>query len=512
MQGAIVISGVITTGSNTAFSASEISGGDVISADAGSVRYGGLLYGYESRLRPSRPISHTPPLPQEPAMNALFVLLTTVITPAQLPEGTSLRYEGKMVATRDDGNPRVKEFSLTAVLGPTGGATRAVDWLIEETGRGSWSWTERFNRWNIDATRREDVPQAPSLLFERTDGKSIVPLCPVFFTADSPLAKGLKWSADRLEYEVTGEATRGNQACWVVDVRTAYGPKRTLWVAKDSSLVIAVRETVFVGQGLQHELKFELKESKQLTSGEYAKASQAFTGWLELQAELQRPPRQERADLNDEQLALVRKQMSGLQTAAEGTLLATFAAAAAKDVQNQKGRAGAMQALREAALGKSLTELKLPELKLTDLAGKQLTAADWKDKVLVLHFWEYRDAPLEEPYGQVGYLDFASRKHAEKAVFIGVHVDDRLATEDTRRSAISSARRLKAFMNLSYPIALDEGTLIKQFGDPRSAGGKLPLFIVIDRAGKISTYHAGLYDIKPEQGLKELEAAINAAK
>jgi hypothetical protein len=164
----------------------------------------------------------------------------------------------------------------------------------------------------------------------------------------------------------------------------------------------------------------------------------------------------------------------------------------------------------DAVVGKSLTDLKLKDLKLTDVAGKELTAETWKDKTLVLHFWEYRDAPLEEPYGQVGYLDFASRKLAGKAVVIGVNVDERLERADSRRAAIAAAKRLKAFMNLSYDIALDDGALIKQFGDPRSAGGKLPLFVVISPQGKIISYHAGLYDIKPEQGLKELEASISA--
>ena len=79
------------------------------------------------------------------------------------------------------------------------------------------------------------------------------------------------------------------------------------------------------------------------------------------------------------------------------------------------------------------------------------------------------------------------------------------------RALISAARRLKAFMNLSYPIALDDGSIVKQFGDPRSAGGKLPLFVVIDPTGKVISWHAGLYDIRPEQGLRELEAAITAA-
>ncbi|WP_425616368.1 TlpA family protein disulfide reductase [Anatilimnocola sp. NA78] len=437
-------------------------------------------------------------------MNAILMLLAAAL-PAQLSEGTLHRYEGSMVATKDDGDPRVKEFSLLAVVGPNN-AARTFDWVITETGRGSWSWTERFGRWNIDAARREDVPEAPALMFERTDGKSVVPLCPLLFTAESPLAKGQKWTEDRYEYEVAGEATRADQACWVINVRTPYGPKRTLWVAKASSLIVAVRETVFVGQGVQHELTFELKETKQLPTNEYAKTTQAFNAWLDLRANLQRPARHERADLNDEQLALARKQLASLESAAEETPLAPFAAAAAKDIQNQKGRAGAMQALRDAAVGKPL-----PELKLTDLSGKQLDAAAWKDKVLVLHFWEYRDAPLEEPYGQVGYLDFASRKHADKAVIVGVNVDERLAVEDTRRTAIASARRLKSFMNLSYNIALDDGALLKQLGDPRAASGKLPLFVVVSPNGKIATYHAGLYEIKPEQGLKELEAAITAA-
>jgi hypothetical protein len=442
-------------------------------------------------------------------MSPLLAILTALL-PAQISEGTLLRYEGKMVATRDDSSPG-KEFTLLALTGPASGTTQRMDWVLEETGRGAWSWTDRFNSWDVDSTSRTDSPQAPSLLFERTDGKSIVPLCPILFTGDQPLAKGQKWSAGRLDYEVSGEATKANQSCWTVDVRTPYGPKRTLWVAKDSSLVVAVRETVFVGQGQQHDLRFELKEQKQLSTSEYAKASTAFAAWRELQTSLARSPRQERPELNDQQLALARKQIADLVKSAEGTFLASLAADAAEDVQEQKGRAGAMQQLRDAAVGKSLADLQLADLKLTDLAGNALTSADWKDKVLILHFWEYRDAPLEEPYGQVGYLDFTSRKLAGSAVVIGVNVDDRLANDETRRASISSARRLKSFMNLSYPIALDDGSLVKKFGDPRAAGGKLPLFVVINPAGKVTLYHPGLYEIKPEQGLKELEAAVNAA-
>ena len=135
-----------------------------------------------------------------------------------------------------------------------------------------------------------------------------------------------------------------------------------------------------------------------------------------------------------------------------------------------------------------------------------------KDKVTILHFWAYRDTPLEEPYGQVGYLDFLLRKRGEKGVqILGVLVDEKIVDDGARRMAAASARKLKSFMNLSYDILMDDGTLLKKLGDPRPAGGKLPLFVVIGRDGRVVEYHAGLYDVKPEQGLAELDAVVTKA-
>ena len=43
--------------------------------------------------------------------------------------------------------------------------------------------------------------------------------------------------------------------------------------------------------------------------------------------------------------------------------------------------------------------------------------------MLVLHFWDYRDKPLRQPYGQVGYLDFLRRKFDSDRLLVagGVH-------------------------------------------------------------------------------------------
>jgi hypothetical protein len=66
-------------------------------------------------------------------------------------------------------------------------------------------------------------------------------------------------------------------------------------------------------------------------------------------------------------------------------------------------------------------------------------------------------------------------------------------------------------MNLSFPILLDDGALLKRLGDPRQGGGELPLFLVASRDGRLVEYRAGLYPAKANEGLRELNAAIDKA-
>jgi alkyl hydroperoxide reductase subunit AhpC len=173
----------------------------------------------------------------------------------------------------------------------------------------------------------------------------------------------------------------------------------------------------------------------------------------------------------------------------------------------QSGRAGAVSELAAKAIGK-----KLSEFKSVSTENEEVTHEDLGGKVTVLHFWEYRDEPLKEPYGQVGYLDFLyhQRQRAGLNVY-GVAVDGRLADEATIPAARRSARKLREFMNLSYPVLLDRGDLLKQLGDPRILGASLPLFVVIGADGAISHFHVGMYEVTREQGLKELDEAVTAA-
>lgn len=423
--------------------------------------------------------------------------------------GTQLTYRGSMVASKEEKGPSEKRLELTIVVAAATGESESVNllWTLDESGRGKWSWLDHFGAWTVDPKKRDDGSAGPALLYQREDGKSIVPLFPPLFAAETNLERGAAWSEGRVDYRVTGEKKVAGRECFEIDCRTPYGHKRTIWVEKTSPLVVALRETVFIGQGEQHELKLELAAAKTLTAEEAAKTETAFDQAAKLREALRHNPRTETVEFEQHELAALRTELPKLVEASQDTPLAQLVALAQKDLQDQKGRAGAVSALRDAAIGKPLGEFKS-----TDLSGKEVTQEVLKNKVTVLHFWSYRDAPLEEPYGQVGYLDFLLRKRGEKGVQVfGVQVDEKGAEEGGRRAAALSARKLKAFMNLSYPIVLDDGALLKRVGDPRPAGGKLPLFVVIGRDGKVAEYHAGLYDVKPEQGLAELDAVVTKA-
>ena len=436
-------------------------------------------------------------------IHSLALAASVVIAvPPGVEMGDQLTYAGTMTTVKEDGNPAIKEFQLTLVATGREGEAVEFGWALEETGRGGWLWLDRFGQFTARSGIRDDGSAGPALLYERAEGKSVVPLLPPLFSASTKLEKDAAWSEGGLDYRVAGESKKAGHACWQIDVRSPYGPKRTLWVQQNTALVVAVRETVFIGQGDEHKLQFELAGTKNLSEDETADTQQALAAWLKLRQQIGWQPRTLRVELNDSEISILKAELPKVIESSTVGPFKAIAVAAQKDSQDQKGRAGAVAALRAGIIGKQLGEFKFEEV-----GGKAVAEEDLKGKVVVLHFWEYRDAPLEEPYGQIGYLDYLKRRHGD-AVVIGVNVDPRAADEETRRSAIASARKLKGFMNLSYPIVIDDSTLIKRLGDPRTAGGKLPLFVVVGKDGKIAEYHAGLYEVKANEGLAELDALV----
>lgn len=420
---------------------------------------------------------------------ALVALLVCV--PA-LPAAEHLQLRGTFAQVKEaEGEDSQKNFSLDLIV-----AGDRVDWMLTESGRGAWPWTERFGT----------AAERPSLLYQRTEGVSAVPLFALKVERPEPLAAGASWREEGLTYRVLDEDDPSRDV-WRIVASNDYGPRRTFSVAKDSGLVVRLDERVFIGQGVECRLSWEVAERKTLDEAEYEAFTKAFAGLVSLREKLggERPAREIRWD--DEQRELLRKELPAVAQGLKTVPLQTIVAAAQKDTQTQDLRDDALAALKQKALGKEFDKLDLE-----GIGGDRLTAAGLKGKVTVLHFWDYRDAPLEEPYGQVGYLDFLARQRKEAGVQVyGVVVDERLAERGTRSQAIAGARRVKAFMNLSYPVVLDESGALKHLGDPRPVGAKLPLFVVLGKDGKVAHYHVGFYEVRRDEGLSALDAAVREA-
>ncbi|HEX3727679.1 MAG TPA: TlpA disulfide reductase family protein [Pirellulales bacterium] len=425
---------------------------------------------------------------------------------APLAPGTQLSYRGSIEAHQQEPGKPHKTFDLTLWVVQKSDAGAEIVWLVEERGRGEFPWSERFGRLGLDAHWRT-AAEGPAVVYDRGDGRSTVPVPLPFLEGDKPLAAGEMFHEGKLEYRVEKAAKTADQPTWQVLARDPFGPKRVLWVQHSGPLVIALNDKVTLGRGEEYQLKLELLSSEQLDAAQLTALTKASDALLGLRGKLNLPARSQEVEWKGEQLAVLQQQLPKAAQTAAGTPLEQLVQTAQRDFELQSGRTTAVTELGTKFAGRDVADFSI-----RGLAGEQLTQADLAGHVTVLHFWDYRDEPLKEPYGQVGYLDFLYHRRKDSGLQLyGVAVDGRLAEEKSRGAAERSVRKLRSFMNLSYPVLLDTGGLVKQFGDPRLLGANLPLFVVIGPDAKILHYHVGHYDVHQDQGLKELDEVVAKA-
>ncbi len=443
--------------------------------------------------------------------NTSIAAAQEIASPADL-SGMVLQYKGAMTPTRGDDQGR-KPFELTVVVANASAEGAMLYWTLAEQGPGGWSWPDRFGRVELDAAWRASGSGGPVLLYDRGDGKSQVPVVLPVVTTGVPgqfaLAKDAAWESGKLEHRVVGAEKRGDRQTWRVEARNSYGVKRTLWVDAASPLVAQVRERVFIGQGQEHELRVELASIRKLDATEQAAAKDGFERLVALREQLAQEPLDEDVHWNDKQLAMLKAEQPAIEKLADAPLIGALAKAIAQDAKSQRGRAGAIASLREKAIGNVLPA----DFRLEGIGGAVFQRDQAKGKVTILHFWEYRDVPLEEPYGQAGFLDFLNRQRRKSGVEVyGVVVHESAETDTSaKRRSAQAAGRFKAFMNLSYPLLQDDGTVLRTLGDPRVTGEKLPLWVVIGPAGDVIEYHAGFYEVHRDRGLEALDAIVTKA-
>lgn len=421
--------------------------------------------------------------------------------------GTLATYEGEMLADRQDDDVGAKTFTLTVLTADADADSATYLWTLTERGRGGFPWIGRFGQWRVSRDGRTIRGAGPAVLFDHGEGLGEASLDLVFARPAEGLKVGASWTQGTWEFTVAEEGRALDRVGWRVEVRNPYGPKGELWLDKQDGSAITVAERLTLGRGKPYTTKLKLKDSQVVSAEQQARIAAAFETWTALRDTLKLEPDAREAAWTEEQLKTLKAQFPPAVVAAAGTPLAVIAAEAQEDVDLQTGRSG-----RVAAMRTRLLDRPAPAFELQGMRGEKVTTKDLAGAVAVLHFWEYRDTPLEEPYGQVGYLDFLYRKHKDAGLKVyGVSVDERLSNGATRGQAISSARKLQSFMNLSYPVLLDDGTMLKRFGDPRTAGGKLPLFVMLGADGKVLHYHAGFHEVDRDLGLKELDQTAGKA-
>lgn len=428
---------------------------------------------------------------------------------APLTPGTQLAYRGSVAQLKADHSPgeATKTFDVTFFVAEADASGAKVYWLLEERGQGHWPWSERFGVLSLDAKGLPGGSVGPSLLYDYGGGKSVVSLPMPVLAADRSLSPDAAWEENGLKYQVEGEKKLEGRDAWQVEVLNNFGRKRVAWVDKKSPMVLGVDERVFMNQGTEYLLRMRWAAAETLAPEQASKNAAVFGALTELRNKLNRPARSELEEWNEPQLKLLAEQLPGIGKAGAGGPLAKLLASAANDLEAQSGRVTAVEELAAKFQGQPT-----PKFALDGLSQAKLSQADLPGNVTVLHFWDYRNEPLEEPYGQVGYLEFLFSRHKDQGLKVyGVAVDGRFDDEASRSAAASGVRKLKSFMNLSYPILFDGGKLVKEFGDPRLVGATLPLFAVIGPDGKILHYHVGFYEVDRQQGLKELDRVIGEA-
>lgn len=441
------------------------------------------------------------------AMTSLVLLLTCATcgaSPLDDAPATAVRYSGTLLSgvRNGEGSP-VKRFTLFALVRPTESG-REVTWFLTERGAGSWSWPERFGQLTFNSEWAPTAGTPPRLLYDYEGTPTVLgfplPLVDYF----PKLKAGAQWLEGKESWEVLEAVQKQDRDCWQVQVSTGFGKKRTVWVLRDSPLLVSVEEKVFVGQGDEHRLVLQLEGCEPVSAQDLERQQACCAKLIDLQSRLQRQPQELRPELSDGQLKLVGAALPELKSLAADTPWSGLVTAISSDLKGQADRSSDVERLKQKFVGKPA-----PAFQLSLLDKQQISSDDLKGQVVVLHFWEYQAEPLVEPYGQIGFLDFLHDKRRKLGVKIfGVAVDERFGQEQTAVTAAKSAGRLKSFMNLGYPLAGDDGKLLKRFGDPRESNAKLPLWVVIGADGKITHYHSGLYTINNDEGLKELDQIL----
>jgi len=362
-------------------------------------------------------------------------------------------------------------------------------------------WPDSFG---ITGTAVSQEKVQPHLIYPYDGNTYFIVLPPLVISFPDTTEPGSAWNQAGWQMTASEKKTMDGTEVWEVEAREPRGRRQTILADAVSGILVRAESDVFMGQGDQFLLTLERSATSVLAEAVIQPVKDLQSELLKLQGQLNRRADAQLAELSERQVNDTVASLEALTKLAADTPMERLVRQIRTDSEQQKKRLETV-----AGRASSLMNSAAPEFSLTLVSGGQLKSESLQGKTVVLHFWDYRDAPLSEPYGQTGYLEFLSNQRKSGNVqIIGVTTNQDLQNPENQNRGRRAARKLSEFMNLSYPIGYDDGTLLKSFGDPRDSRGQLPLWIVINPQGKVTHYHAGFYEIDVTKGLSELDAAI----
>lgn len=440
------------------------------------------------------------PLLQAPLLIALLSCLLPTPLAAQQPAASNLHTEfvGSLIQPGKGEGEILRRFEVQLFNLP-----QSPFFHVSDDIRQGCPWPDAFGTTSPNPSPDSVVPH---LIYPWDGSRYFLPLPPLLIALPQNPEPGAAWSQQGWQMTVVQQKNVSGTPAWEIEAREPRGRRQTLTAEAASGLLLRAEMDVFMGQGDQFLLTLARSASKSLDENQQSSLAAATRELLALQSRLKRRPDAQLAELSPRQIRDTLDALPQLTKLAANSPLEKLARQIQSDAQQQQQRLE-----NASSRSQALMNSQAPDFSLKLVSGDSLTSQSLKGRTVVLHFWDYRDAPLAEPYGQTGYLEFLfNRRREQNLQVVGVSTNADLQSTENLNRGRRAARKIAEFMNLTYPIAYDDGSLLKTLGDPRDQRGQLPLWVVISPDGRILHYYAGFYEIDAAQGLKELDAVLSA--
>jgi hypothetical protein len=406
--------------------------------------------------------------------------------------GTYAHYQAKIRPVQGENPLAGKEFEITVLTVQDEAAD--VAWgITSETGLAALAWPARMG------TRKK---RGPVIRVDWGDGDSAIRLPELLLrSVEDPLVRGEHEFRVGRETWFAGDAKNSSTGkIWKVVRKGGVGGGASATI-DESGWPTELTAQFTVGRGFTYQLTMTRTNLGRLTADELEQANAQLSSWLELVERVgfavdeNRTPRLDRERLKIAVVTLDR-------LAETKTIWSKVVTHSQSSLRKQGARTVAVEVMVERIMGK-----KIWPAPTRDLRDNRIDESTWKKGIVVLHFWNYQERPLKQPYGQVGFLDFICRKRKD-IQFVGVVSHESVRRPETKPGAMRSARKFRDFMNVSYPIVV-ANNLLREVGDARQSGVELPMFVILNAEGKVAYVKVGLFEVDPQRGLTELEAAID---